>query len=41
LEDADMREAESAAAFERDTDGGAAKRLHGRQRGANGGRGGD
>jgi hypothetical protein len=37
LKDADVREAESAAAFERNADGRTAHRLHGGQGGANGG----
>jgi hypothetical protein len=38
LKDADVRKAESAAAFERDADGGTVGRLDGRKCGANGGR---
>jgi len=41
LEDANVRETESAAAFERDADGRSAQRLHGGQSGAGGGRDGD
>jgi hypothetical protein len=39
LEDANVREAESAAAFKRDADGWPVRRLHGGQRGAYGSRG--